>query len=490
MRKWGAVSGMIEAVRGMRDVLPAEQRAAARARLSIEAVLAAHGYAQLDLPIIEARDLYLRKLGEELAGKVYEFSFGGRELALRPEWTASVLRAYVAHMRDQPLPLRLSYAGPVFRYERPQRHTYRQFTQVGVELLGGPAPRADAETIALACDGLDAAGVTGYSVRVGHVGLLRELLAQLGLAERTQGALVWGMERMRQEGIDAARSRLREASGDPPIGLELPHSLDDEQATAWLLRTLEAMQIDLSTGSRAPEQVVARLLRKLRRRDEQPAIERALELLGSLGATRGAPATTLPAVAALLEEAGLHAAAYDELRAILALLPAHGIDPARIEIDFGLGRGLHYYTGIIFEIDDPSGLQLCGGGRYDDLVAALGGRGGVPAVGFAYGLERVAAAANAPHEPAPPRVALVAPVADDDYTYAQEVARRLRAHGLAATVDVRGRPLAKNLSDAARRGVGYVAIVGIEERQSRTLVWRDLERRDERRLGLDAISTL
>jgi histidyl-tRNA synthetase len=138
-RREKRVSGTIEAVRGMHDVLPAEQRAATRARQAIEALLERHGYAAVDLPIVEPRDLYLRKLGEELAGKVYEFSFGGRELALRPEWTASVLRAYVSHMQGEPLPLRLSYAGPVFRYERPQRLTYRQFTQVGVELVGGPA---------------------------------------------------------------------------------------------------------------------------------------------------------------------------------------------------------------------------------------------------------------------------------------------------------------------------------------------------------------
>ena len=482
-----SLSGTIEAVRGMHDVLPAEQRAAARARAAIETTLESYGYVAVDLPIIEARDLYLRKLGEELAGKVYEFSFGGRELALRPEWTASVLRAFVAHMQDQPRPLRLSYAGPVFRYERPQRLTYRQFTQVGVELVGGPAPRADAEILALACAGLDAAGASEYTVRVGHVGLLRELLAGLGLAERTQGALIWGMERMRAEGADAVRARLRE--GEPPHGLELPPGLDDEQATNWLLSTLEAMQIELSTGTRPPEQVVARLLRKLRRRDEQPAVERAIDLLERLSAIRGPANAALPAVAALLEAAGLQPAAYDELRSILDLMPAHNLDPARIEIDFGLGRGLHYYTGMIFEIYDTTGMQLCGGGRYDDLVAALGGRGAVPAVGFAYGLERVAAAARP--EPSPPRrTAVVAPVADTDYAYAQEVARRLRAHGLIATIDVRGRPLAKILSDAARRGVEYVAIVGIEERQSRRLVWRDLARRDERRIPIDEIDTL
>src|SRR5512145_3100126 len=133
----------IDTVRGMRDVLPGDVSQQVIAAACLDRVLATHGYLPVDLPIVEYRDLYLRKLGEELVGKVYEFQFNGRELALRPEWTASVLRAYVGRMQDQPLPLRLRYTGPVFRNERPQRATYRQFTQVGVELIGGPAPRAD-----------------------------------------------------------------------------------------------------------------------------------------------------------------------------------------------------------------------------------------------------------------------------------------------------------------------------------------------------------
>jgi histidyl-tRNA synthetase len=483
------VSAMIEVVRGMHDLLPSGQQAAARVRAALEATLTEHGYQTLDLPIIEHRDLYLRKLGEELAGKVYEFSFGGRDLALRPEWTASVLRAYVAQLQEQPLPLRLSYAGPVFRYERPQRHTYRQFTQVGVELVGGPAPRADAEVLALACAGLDAAGVRDYRIHVGHVGLVREILARLGLTERAQGALVWSLERLRDGGPAAVRARLHEDIGEQPGGLALPPGLDEAQATAWLLRTLEAMQIDLRTGSRAPEAVVDRLLRKLRRADEQPAIERALDILSRLSAISGPPAVSLPAVAALLNQHELNCPAFSELEAILRLIDAHGLDPARVSIDFGLGRGLHYYTGMIFEIDAPTGMQLCGGGRYDDLVAALGGRGGVPAVGFAYGLERVVAVAPPPPPLARP-VALVAPITDDDYAYAQEVARHLRARGLIVSVDVRGRPLARNLSDAARRSITYVAIVGPEERASRSFVWRTLAHHDEARLSLDELERL
>jgi len=204
---------MIDSVRGMRDVLPQELAGQLATAALLDQTLASYGYQPIELPIIEQRDLYGRKLGEELVGKVYEFSFSGRELALRPEWTASVLRAYVGRLQDQPLPLRLRYAGPVFRNERPQRATYRQFTQVGVELIGGPAPRADAECIALACAGLDAAGVQACRVRVGHIGLVRGLLRELGRAERTQGLLAWSLERMRQQGIGAVRDRLDAAHG-------------------------------------------------------------------------------------------------------------------------------------------------------------------------------------------------------------------------------------------------------------------------------------
>lgn len=472
------MSSPIEAVRGMRDVLPDAQRPLAQVRATLEQTLARHGYRQLDLPIVEQRELYLRKLGEELVGKVYEFGFGGRDLALRPEWTASVLRAYVAHMQEEPLPLRLAYSGPVFRYERAGGDAERQFTQVGVELVGGPAPRADAEALALACAGLDAAGVGGYRVVVGHIGLIRELLAGLGLEERTQGILAWSIDRLRAEGVAAVRAQVSEAAAPLP-GLELPAGLDDAQAAAWLLGMLDAMRIDLSTGTRSPQDVIDRLLRKLRRGDPQPQIDRALDLLARLGQLRGAPATVLPQVAELIAQNGLRSHALAELRAILDCLADHGIGRDRIAVDLGLGRGLHYYTGLIFEIYGDTQAQLCGGGRYDDLVAALGARRPTPAVGFTYWLERVAAAAPAPAAPAE-RVALVAPADDGSYARALMAAQRLRRRGFTATVEPGAGP-----DDAARRGAGYLAAV-----TDTGLTWHDLAGRHERPISLDEIDTL
>lgn len=480
----------IEAVRGMRDVLPDDHRELARVRAQLETLLDRHGYLRLDLPVIEQRDLYSRKLGEELVGKVYEFEFGGRHLALRPEWTASVLRAYVSHMQDQPLPLRLSYSGPVFRYERPQRHTHRQFTQIGVELVGGPSPRADAEVLALACAGLEAAGVRDYRLVVGHIGLVREALQRLGLAERTQGLLVWSLERMRNQGVAAVQARLAEFEGDLPLDPELLQGLDDAQASALLIHLIRAMQLDLAFGTRPPEAIVGRLLRKLRRDDDQPRIERALDLLGKLCLVRGPAVEALPQARDLLAAAGLTTAALDELHAILELFAAHKPPGDHVILDFGLGRGLHYYTGLIFEIYDAAGeLQLCGGGRYDDLVLNLGARQAAPAAGFAYGLERVVAAATPPPAPAG-RMVLVAPVTDDDYAYGLEVARRLRERGFTVTVDVRGRTIAGNLRDAARRAIPYVVIVGAEERAGGEVVWRDLAAREERRIALSELDAM
>ncbi len=476
----------IESVRGMRDLLPDDYRLHTQVRQRLTTLIGSYGYQWLDLPLVEYRDLYLRKAGEELVGKLYEFTVGGRELALRPEWTASVLRAYVAHLQDQPLPLRLAYTGPVFRYERPQRLTYRQFTQLGVEMIGAPAPRGDAEVLALACAGLEATGIADYRVILGHIGVVRQLLTQLGLEERTQGILIWNLERMRSKGVDSLRQRLDDLHGSIPADLSLLEGLDDEQATRLLMHTMQEIEVSLSLGTRPPDEIVQRLVRKLRRGDPQPRIERALDLLSRLTDLYGQPSTTLPRITALLEQEGLHAPALAELRAILTTLAAHGIPESRLTLDFGLGRGLHYYTGLVFEIYDAQEYQLCGGGRYDELVQALGGRQSVPAVGFAYGLERLVAATAMPATP-PAAAVLVVPASDEDYAYALTVAQRARQAGYTAQLDIRERGVASNLRDAARRGFAAVAIVGSAERAQGTVLWRDLGERSERQLSLDAL---
>lgn len=448
---------MHEPVRGMRDVSPPQQRLLAQTRAVLEAELERWGYQALDVPLLEHRALYLKKAGEELVGKLYDFDFQGRHLTLRPEWTASVLRAYLRDMQSEPLPLRLSYSGPVFRYERPQRLTYRQFTQVGVELIGAPAPYADAEVVSLACRGLERAGACEFELRLGHIGIVRALLSGLGLADRTANVLLWNLERLRNGDPDAVRRRLAEIHGDELFDLGPLAVLPDEQLEGLLLTMLRAVGVQLDNSTRPPEAIAARLVRKLRREDPQPRVERALELLRLLAETRGPLDDALSRLEQLFAAEAIDARPIAELRAIGELLEPRLPAAARMIVDGGLGRGLHYYTGLVFEILTPGGIQLCGGGRYDDLISALGGRGPVPATGFAYGLERVTHAAGL-REPPPAASVLVMAEHPADAPALLVVAEQLRERGWVAVCDVRGRSLQSNIRDAQRRGAAAVVI--------------------------------
>ena len=476
---------MLEPVRGMRDVLPQQQRVLAEVRAQLEAELKCWGYEMVDLPILERRELYLKKSGEELVGKLYDFVYQGRNLALRPEWTASVLRAYVRELQSEPLPLRLAYSGPVFRYERPQRATFRQFTQVGGELVGGPAPLGDAEVVALACRGLERVGVEDYALTVGHIGIVRALLSGLGLAERTANVLLWNMERLRDGNLEPIRQQLADVHDDELFDLGPLAELPDDQLESLLLTMLRAVGLRLDNSTRPPEAIVGRLVRKLRRVDPQPHVERALGLLERLANTRGEPDTALEELDALFAAERIDRAPIVELAGIIEVLRAYGAGQ-RLTVDAGLGRGLHYYTGLIFEINASDGLQLCGGGRYDDLVAVLGGRGPVPAIGFAYGLERVAAASSMGRMPTNSVVIVMADSGRPaNYPSLLSTAERLRARGYVAIIDVRGRSLGANVRDAARRGAA--AVVVCDERAPEIVRWHDLAERGEQTLKLDQL---
>ena len=465
---------IVDAVRGMRDILPEDWARQQYIAHQIGQLLALHGYQAIDLPILEHRDLYMRKLGEELVGKIYEFPFNGRDLALRPEWTASVLRTFIANkFSDHPMPLRLCYTGPVFRYERPQRGTWRQFTQLGVEMIGAPSPRGDAEVLGLACAGLAQVGIDDYHVNLGHIGIIRSLLGSLGLSERTRSVLTWSLERMRSRGVDAVRDALLSEMDGESQGFDtaILAGLDDAQAEELLLHTLRSIGVNLQFGTRPPEEIVRRLVRTMRTSDQHATVERAITFLAELSAIRATPDIAIAALVDLIHRYDLPDPGVAQLKALIALLPLHGVDSDRVTLDFGLGRGLHYYTGMMFEIDAPNGLQLCGGGRYDELVTALGGKQATPAVGFAYGLERVVLTAPAPQLPKS-RGVMVIPQDANAYTYALHVAHGMRALGVMSVCEMRERSLVQQLRDAQKRTLVPI-VVNREDEATGTVQWRE-----------------
>ena len=164
-----------QAPRGTRDLLPGDierwQWAESRAR----GVLGRYGYDEIRTPIFEDFELFARTSGESsdvVQKEMYRFQdIGERDLALRPEGTASVARAYLEHgLGGRTRIHRLWYMGPMFRYARPQKGRYRQFWQIGAEVIGTPAPGADVEIIALFVDLFEAWGMSNLTVAVNSVG--------------------------------------------------------------------------------------------------------------------------------------------------------------------------------------------------------------------------------------------------------------------------------------------------------------------------------
>jgi len=153
----------LQAVRGTQDILPEVARRHRRVVESARAAAELYGFAEIATPIFEFTEVFARPIGEHtdiVAKEMYTFNDrGGAEVTLRPENTAGVVRALISNGLAQSVPLKFFYSGPMFRYERPQKGRYRQFHQIGVELIGVAQPQADIEVIALGSRILDALGV-------------------------------------------------------------------------------------------------------------------------------------------------------------------------------------------------------------------------------------------------------------------------------------------------------------------------------------------
>ena len=166
---------MITVIKGMRDLLPPESGWFAQLEAAAREVFAQYGFAEIRTPILERTELFTRSVGEEtdIVGKEM-YTFADRDqtsLTLRPEATAAVARAYVEHrLWEQPGLSRLFYMGPMFRRERPQKGRYRQFFQMGAEVLGGDAPQIDYELLEMLALLLDRIGLAGWTLKLNSVG--------------------------------------------------------------------------------------------------------------------------------------------------------------------------------------------------------------------------------------------------------------------------------------------------------------------------------
>jgi histidyl-tRNA synthetase len=378
----------------MNDILPEDSGLWEFFEDTVREWLAAYGYRSLRTPIVEQTDLFVRSIGavtDIVEKEMYTFidHLNGESLTLRPEGTASCVRAVIEHNLLYSGPQRLYYSGPMFRHERPQKGRYRQFHQVGVEALGFVGPDLDAEHIIMCARLWRLLGIPDVRLEIGTLGS-----AETRAVYRTR--LINYLARFSDELDEDARRRLHT---NP-------------------LRILDS---------------------------KNPAMREILE--------------NAPRLLDDLDEDSLK-----HFESLQHILRNQGIS---FEVNLRLVRGLDYYNRTVFEwVTDKLGAQgtICAGGRYDGLVAQIGGKS-APACGFAMGIERILALM---HEngvsgvPSIPDVYLVhqGEIATE---FSWKVAELLRDQGFKVVLHCGGGGFKAQMKKADVSGARFAAIIGDDE---------------------------
>lgn len=403
--------------KGVPDYTPPASAAflAVRDGLTRQARLA--GYGHVELPIFEDTALFARGVGEStdvVSKEMYTFADrGNRSVTLRPEGTAGVVRAVIEHSLDrQQLPVKLSYAGPFFRYERPQAGRYRQLQQVGAEAIGVDDPALDAEVIAIADAGFRSLGLSGYRLELTSLG--------------------------DDSDRPAYRARLQE-----------------------FLATLD---LDEATRERAR-------LNPLRVLDDKRPEVRAM--------TAGAP----------LALDHLSVANQEHFAAVRRHLGSLGV---RYEVNPRMVRGLDYYTKTTFEfVHDGLGAQsgIGGGGRYDGLMAQLGGQP-LSGIGFGLGVDRtlLALAAEGVAVGETSRVDVFGvPLGEAALAALVPVAGALRAAGVRVDLAYGGRGLKGAMKAADRSGARFALVLGEHDLEAGVVGLKDLGTGEQVEVAIAAV---
>jgi histidyl-tRNA synthetase len=421
-------------VRGMRDFLPEQAEMLKSIEGKARRVAELYGYKEIVTPVVESYDLLAAKAGEEVKSRMFLFKdLGGRDVALRPEFTASVARLVATTLRNEPKPLRLFCVGSIYRYDEPQRGRYREFWQSNYELMGSNRPEADAEVLMLTDALMQQAGLRNYAFKVGHIGVLRGILSQEKVDEKIQNAIMQLMDKKQYD-----------------------------DALALLERSGTAREC-------------TSIIRKL------------VEL-------RGANVLEVAdRIKTLVEDYELSVEAVENLTEVLELVSGSGCK-SDITVEAGFARGLEYYTGMIFEVNVPDlDIALGGGGRYNRLIELFGGEP-TPAVGVAHGLDRIMLGLET-HKTLERERALgerktvmVVPTKRELSGQALRVAQLLRMAAIPAELEVMGRKMTKALEVADRKKTAFAVIVGEKELGEGAVVIRNLPKREQRIVSVEEMA--
>jgi histidyl-tRNA synthetase len=416
-----------QALPGFRDFFPEELALRNHIFATWREVARRYGFQEYDGPPLEPLDLYTQKSGDEIVQQLYTFrDKGEREVALRPEMTPTLARMVGARAQALKKPIRWFSIPQLFRYERQQRGRLREHFQLNMDIIGEASPLADAELIAAVIDIMRAFGFgpKDVQVRMSDRRVVRALLLSHGLSEAH----------------------------------------------------LPAAYAAIDKSERVPREALAEQLEKA------GCPGRAIEAVFELAALRGMPAV-MRAAAAVKGTEQVGGALAEAHNALVSMGLAEFV-----EIDLSIVRGLAYYTGIVFEVFDTGKTlrAICGGGRYDGLLKALGGVD-LPALGVGMG-DVVLGELLREHKrvlAAPARLdAFLVAVSGEDVAPVLKLAHDLRDRGVAVEYGLRHAAVRKQLELAAARGATRAVILGPDERRADVAIVRDLTAGTEEKVPL------
>ncbi|MFZ1362160.1 MAG: histidine--tRNA ligase [Candidatus Nanopelagicales bacterium] len=409
----------LQAPKGVAEYVPPNSAALLKIRDALLEASQLAGYQYVELPVFEDTQLYVRGVGEAtdvVSKEMYTFEDrGGRSLTLRPEGTAGLVRSVIEHRLDRgALPVKLSYTGPFFRAERPQKGRYRQFYQFGVEAIGSQDPMLDAEVISVALAGIEAIGLKNC----------RLLVNTLGDAESRE----------------VYREKLVEYLAD----------FDLDEATQERIKLNPLRVLD----------------------DKRPEMQEILKEAPKLSES-------------------LTPSAKERFDQVLASLDALSI---AYEVDDRLVRGLDYYVHTTFEfVHDGLGAQAAvgGGGRYDGLLATLGGQD-LGGIGFGMGIDRLILATEAENlglaDESPVDV-FVLPLGEEAVIPGMKLAQDLRSHEVATGFAFDQRSVKSAMKSADRSGARFAVIIGEQELANSEVTVKDLRDGTQQNHSLDTLAT-
>lgn len=406
-----------QTVRGMRDLLGEEAQAFTGIISKARQTAQLYGYREAITPVVESFELLSAKSGEEIRQRMFIFKdLGERQVALRPEFTASIARLATTALKNEPKPLRLFSVGSVYRYDEPQKGRYREFYQSNFELMGSSRPEADAEIILLTNTLLNSLGLRGYAFKIGNIGVLRGILSQEGVDEKIQNAILQRMDKKEYE-------------------------------EAFKLAPTEKCRCMLEG------------LLELKGGDCFVTVQKIKDYVAGYEAAR-ASADNLGDIVKLVVESGCPVAEVEPAFARgLEYYTGMIFEVYIPELDIALGGGGRYDRLI----------ELFGG----EPTPAVGCAHGIDRIALALQTQKAVVEAERGKR------ILVLAVNDALKVDALKVAQQLRQSGVAVEFEVMGRKMGKALEDADKRKVDYAVIVGERELKEGCVMLRNLAKREQ-----------